>query len=39
LGELISINKKETVLLKSLLFGVKDSSKVVVWVETEEIDL
>jgi len=26
-------------LLKSLLFGVKDSSKVVVWVETEEIDL
>ena len=29
----------KTVLLKSLLFGVKDSSKVVVWVETEEIDL
>ena len=29
----------KTVLLKSLLFGVKDSSKVVLWVETEEIDL
>jgi len=29
----------KTVLLKSLLFGVKDSSKVVVWVVAEEIDL
>jgi len=29
----------KTVLLKSLLFGVKDSSKVVVWVGTEGVDL
>jgi len=29
----------KTVLLKSLLFGVKDSSIVVVWVGTEGVDL
>ena len=29
----------KTVFLKSLLFGVKDSSKVVVWGVAEEIDL
>ena len=29
----------KTVLLKCLLFGVKDSFKVVVWVGTEGVDL